>query len=373
MTNPIKIEQFKNCIPEKGKWYDHSGTIFISVMRKSKPYVRRKAIPSDNKIDNDLSEWHRIWQYENIELNYGTEQFGIKSYEITINVDNENHRIDSVVKNIAIEFQHTLSVSLDEMDLRHFAHSKHGLIPYLVLDLTNYTLSDFKETFKSEKRNPLKTRLNKWLTSKYSNSNRLFIDLKDGMIRIVNSVEIGFLEMSSEFFTKNLLQLENILTAEIKSDQIRALNKRERNTKLQKEAELRNIEKEKEIFYHEKFDNPDFKFYRFCFANPIIKPYVLPYNGDRFKYFIDSENENGYIEKWHTYYSLDSEFSIQYKTVTKTIEIQIQTYRGLKTKKEYQYLFAEIELKEKNKIIVKFKRNGNVVRILSEKEETLPF
>jgi hypothetical protein len=373
MTNPIKIEQFRNCIPEKGKWYDHCGTIFISVMRKSKPYVRRKSIPSDNKRDNDLSEWHRIWQYENIELNYGTEQFGYKSYEITINVDNENHRIDSVVKNIAIEFQHTLSVGLEEMDLRHLAHSKHGLIPYLVLDLSNYNLSDFRKTFKDEDRNPLKTILNKWLNSEYSKSNRMFIDLKDGMVRIVHSVEIGFIETSSELFTKDLLQLEDILTTEIKSDKIRVTNENEKIARRKQEAELRNIEKEKEIFYQEKFENPDFKFYRFCFANPIIKPYVLPYNGERFKYYVDSDNNDGYIEKWHTYYSLDSEFLIQYKTVTKVIETKIQTYRGLKAKNEYQYLFAEIELKEKHKTIAKFKRNGNQINIIVEKEDTLPF
>jgi hypothetical protein len=201
----------------------------------------------------------------------------------------------------------------------------------------------------------------------------MFIDLKDGMVRIVHSVEIGFIETSSELFTKDLLQLEDILTTEIKSDKIRVTNENEKIARRKQEAELRNIEKEKEIFYQEKFENPDFKFYRFCFANPIIKPYVLPYNGERFKYYVDSDNNDGYIEKWHTYYSLDSEFLIQYKTVTKVIETKIQTYRGLKAKNEYQYLFAEIELKEKHKTIAKFKRNGNQINIIVEKEDTLPF
>lgn len=371
MTKPIKIEQFKDCIPEKGKWYDHCGTIFISVMRKSKPYVRRKSIPNDNKRDNDLSEWHRVWQYENIELNYGSEQFGVKSYEITINVDNENHRIDSLVKNIAIEFQHTLSVGLEEMDLRYYAHLKYGLVPYLVIDLTEFTINEFKTAHNSENKNTLKTKLNKWLNSKYAISNRMFIDLKDGMIRIVNSIEKGYLEINSKYFIQNLLELEKILIIEIKSDQERIVRENEERRKRKKEAELRSIEKEKERFYHEKFDNPDFKFYRFCFANPVIKPYVMPYNGERFEYFTYSDNEDGYIEKWHTFNSKDSNFSIQYKTVTKIIEKEIQTFRGLKIKREYEYLYAEITLKDRYKTIVKFKRNGNKVNIIKEEKLSL--
>jgi hypothetical protein len=371
MIKPIKIERFKDCIPEKGKWYDHCGTIFISVMRKSKPYVRRKSIPSDNKRDNDLSEWHRVWQYENIELNYGNEQFGVKSYEVTINVDNENHRIDSLVKNIAIEFQHTLSVSLDEMNLRYFAHSKYGLIPYLVLDLTEFSVEDFKTTFNSNNRSILKTKLDKWLNSKYAKSNKIFIDLKNGMIRIVDSIEKGYLEITRKYFIQNLLELETILTKEINSDKERISRENAERIKREKEAELRSIEKEKERFYHEKFDNPDFKFYRFCFANPVIKPYVMPYNRERFEYFSDSNNENGYIEKWHRYYSKDSDFSILYKTVTKIIEKEIQTYRGLKTVREYKYLFAEIILTNGRKTIIQFKKNGDTVNIVKDKK--LPY
>ena len=59
MKKPIEVKLYKECVPKKGIWYDHSGTVFISVMRKSKPYVRRKSIPLDNKKDNELSEWHR--------------------------------------------------------------------------------------------------------------------------------------------------------------------------------------------------------------------------------------------------------------------------------------------------------------------------
>jgi hypothetical protein len=371
MTKPIKIKQFKDCVPEKGKWYNHCGTVFISVMRKSKPYVRRKSVPSDNKQDNDLSEWHRVWQYENIELNYGSEQLGVKSYEVTINVDNKDHRIDSLVKNIAIEFQHTLSVDLDEMDSRYYAHSKYGLIPYLVIDLTHFSIEDFKTSYNSKSKNILKTKLNKWLNSKHAKSNRMFIDLKDGMIRIVNSINKGYLEINREYFIQYLLKLEKILANEIKTDQERIFLEKEEKIKHRREAKLRSINKEKERFYHEKFDNPDFKFYRFCFANPIIKPYTLPHNDERFEYYVDSDNKNGYIEKWHTYHSLDSDFCIQYKTITKIIETEIQTHRGWETKIKYEYLFAEIELKDKYKTIMRFKRKGNEVNII--KEEKLPF
>ena len=137
MKNPIKIKLFKECIPKKGIWYNHLGTIFISVMRKSNPYIRRKSITKDNKRDNELSEWHRVWQYDRIESKYGVEKYGEKSYERTIKVDGENHRIDSIVENIAIEFQHTLSVEIEEMNSRFKAHSKFGFQPYLVIDLTN--------------------------------------------------------------------------------------------------------------------------------------------------------------------------------------------------------------------------------------------
>jgi hypothetical protein len=368
MTEPIKIERYKDCVPKNGIWYDHWGTIFISVMRKSKPYVRRKAVPYDKKMDNDLSEWHREWQYDKIELNYGSEQFGVKSYEVTINIDNEDHRIDSLVKGIAIEFQHTLSVGLDEIDLRFSAHSKYGLIPYLVIDLADYSTDEFKKTFISEEKQPLKTKLNKWLTSKYSESNNLFIDLKDGMIRIVNSVELGYLEMSCEYFLKNLLELEKYLVVEIKQDQERVKKERKERLKREKESELRSVEKERERFYHEKFDNPDFKFYRFCFANPVIKPYVMPFNGERFEYFTHSDEVEGYLKKWHRYYSKDSNFEILYRTVSKIIEKKISTYKGIRIKKEFEYLFAEIQLKDRYITIAKFERKGKFVKIIPKEK-----
>lgn len=215
MKIPIKIENIEKRIPIKGVWYDYFGTIFISVIRKSNPYTRRLLIPNDKKKDNDLSEWHRIWQYDKIEFLYGVNVLGKKSYEITIRVGNQVHRIDSLVRNLAIEFQHTLSVDLEEMNLRFEAHKIFGYLPYLVIDLTSFTLEEFKQNFKSEIKTTLSIKIDKWIISKYSKSNNLFIDLKNGLVRIVDEFEIGFIEIGKEQFLNNLLQIENELAEKI--------------------------------------------------------------------------------------------------------------------------------------------------------------
>jgi hypothetical protein len=369
MKEPIKVKYFRQCIPTKGVWYSLHGDIFISVMLRSKPHVRRKAIPPDNKRDNKLSDWHREWQYDKIENQYG--EVGRKTYEEIIVVDNETHIIDSLVKNIAIEFQHTLSVSLDEMDSRYIAHKKYGYIPYLVINLTDFTFLEFASTFSTDEKTPLKTKLDKWTKSEYSKANKLFLDFQGCMVRIVRSIECGYLKVKETQFIEGLFNLENELVEKVKEDRERIRQREEQQIRDKKKAEERALEKERERFYHEKFDNPDFKFYRFCFANPIIKPYVMPYNGEIFEYWADSETEFGYLEKYHRYYSKESNFEIQYKTVCKIIETEIQTYRGLRTKKEYKFDHAEIQLKERYKTIAKFKRIGNNVQLIPE--EKLPF
>ncbi|MCB0502206.1 MAG: hypothetical protein KDD32_05950 [Bacteroidetes bacterium] len=364
MKNPIEVKYFRECIPTKGVWYSLHGDVFISVMLKSKPHVRRKAIPPDNKRDNKLSDWHREWQYDKIENQYG--EVGSKTYEENIIVDNETHRIDSLVKNVAIEFQHTLSVSLDEMNARFIAHRKYGYIPYLVINLTSSTFSEFTSSFSSDEKSPLKTKLNKWTNSEYCKANKLFIDLDDCMVRVVNSIESGYLTLRESQFVQELLCLEKDLVDKIKNDRERIKRREEQRIIDKKRADKRALEKERESFYHEKLDNPDFKFYRFCFANPIIKPYVMTHNGEIFEYWSDSEMEYGYLEKYHRYYSKESNFEILYKTVSKIIETEISTYRGLQTKKEFKYDYAEIHLKEQYKIIAKFKRKGNRIELIPE-------
>jgi len=368
MINSIKVEYYRECVLKKGIWYSLHGDIFVSVMLKSKPHIRRKAVVPDEKRDNKLSDWHREWQYDKIENRYG--EIGNKTYEENILVDNETHRIDSLVKNIAIEFQHTLSVSTEEMDSRYVAHKKYGCIPYLVLNLTGFTYADFTFAFLKDDRIPLKTILIKWTNSEYYKANKFFLDLKDCMVRIVNSVECGYLKITQIQFIEDLFNLEIELGEKIIADKERVKRREEQRIIDGERVEKKAVEKERERFYHEKSENPDFKFYRFCFANPVIKPYVMPYNGERFEYWADSEIEFGYLEKYHRYKSKDSNFEILYKTVSKIVKTEIQTYRGLRTKKEYKFDHAEIHLKERYKTIAKFKRLGNNVKLLPE--EKLP-
>jgi hypothetical protein len=381
MREPTKIEFFKDCIPKKGVWYDHFGTIFISVMRKSKPYTRRKSVLIDNKIDNELSEWHREWQYDNIELNYGVEQFGAKSYEISINVNGEIHRIDNVVKNIAIEFQHTLSVGIEEMDLRFNAHSDYGFLPYLVIDLTDFSKDEFESSLNSEKRNPLRTKLIKWLKSDYCKSNNLFIDFKDGIYRIVNALKIGYIPIDKTYFIENILNLEKELTDAIDvNNKIIAKEKEQqriRQIELKKKEEIekektrienlkrekRSREREFQYFYQEKEDNLDFKFFNICFQNPVIKPYVIKYQYEIFEYHTYTDIEDGILEKNHNYYSKDGDAMIIYRT--------INIVKGKKT----EYWYAEITIREKNKSIAEFKweRGNNPIKKVEEENEFLPF
>jgi len=379
MKNIYEIKYLKEGIPKKGIWYDHFGTIFISVMLKSKPHLRRKCLPNDNKKDNDLSEWHRTWQYDIIEQIYGYEKFGKKSYEVSINVDEETHRIDSLVENIAIEFQHTLSVSMEEMNSRKIAHLKYGLIPYLVIDLTDYSIEDFKEAYDSYQNSPLKRKIKKWKFSDYGKANNLFMDFNDGMVRIVNEIEKEFQIYNQEYFLDNLLTLEDKLLREIEIDREKVIKRenerirlekerKERETQLEKERiekeknwkkreELRLIEYEKETFELDKILDPEFKYYRFCFSNPTIKPYVTKYEEEIFKYYTYSEEEDGYFGKFHNYYSKDSDFSIEYITISKIVKKVVRNYYGKKTVRGFDYNCAKITLKIKNKIIVKFKLN----------------
>ncbi len=369
MKDPIKIKYFKECIPSRGVWYSLHGDIFISVMLESKPHVRRKAIPPDNKRDNKLSDWHREWQYDKIENQYG--EIGKKTYEEIIVVDDEIHVIDSLVKNIAIEFQHTLSVSLDEMDSRYIAHKKYGYIPYLVINLTEFTFSEFASTFSSDKKTPLKTKLDKWIKSEYSKANKLFLDFLDYMVRVVSSIECGYLKIQAPQFLEGLFNLEIEIVTKIKEDRERIKQREDQRLRDKKKADERAIEKERERFYHEKLDNPDFQFYRFCFEHPIIKPYVMPHDGEIFEYWAESETEYGHHIKYHIYNSKESNFEIEYKTVCKILKREEQTYRGLRIKKEYKFDHAEIQLKERHKTIAKFRKKGNNVELISE--EKLPF
>ncbi|UAB75255.1 hypothetical protein [Mesoflavibacter sp. SCSIO 43206] len=361
MKKLIKVKFYKECIPRKGIWYNHSGTIFISVMRKSKPYIRRKSILLNNKNDNELSEWHREWQYDKIETHYGVEKFGIKSYEISIFINGETHRIDNVVKNVALEFQHTLSVDIEEINSRFNAHSEYGFIAYLIIDLTKFSKIEFEGSFNSERRNPLKTKLKKWFESDYCKAENLFVNFNDGIYRIVNSIKNRYIDMSEQYFLDNLLNLEDILQLEIEnykeivaqekekervsllkiSEERRVKNEKERIENLKKEERIRD--RELYYFYQEVKDNEYFKFYKKCYTNPIIRPYVNKYLSEIFEYFTDNHIEDGILEKNHNYYSKYGNAQIIYRTIS------------ILKKEKTNYWYSEIIIREKNKIIVKFK------------------
>ena len=136
----IETTNLEKEIPEYRTWFRlNEDVIFISVIYPSSTnrnsHFRRKTKPktNQNKKDNDMCFWHSDWQFSKIENEFGVEKTGDKTYEITVKFNEEVHRIDSVVKNIAIEFQHTLSVSLNEMESRFVAHSALGYTPYFLV------------------------------------------------------------------------------------------------------------------------------------------------------------------------------------------------------------------------------------------------
>ena len=352
MKNPIKIKLFKECIPKKGIWYNHLGTIFISVMRKSNPYIRRKSITKDNKRDNELSEWHRVWQYDRIESKYGVEKYGEKSYERTIKVDGENHRIDSIVENIAIEFQHTLSVEIEEMNSRFKAHSKFGFQPYLVIDLTKYKL----DSFDILKYQPIYL---KWAKCEYALSNNLFLDLKDGMVRVINTIK-NITHKIEKHFLENLLHLEDDLLLLMKKEETKEKWK-SRKQEVQKKIGLEKEEKsrqeklanEKNIYNDKKRNSHEFKYYRKCLASKVIRPYIKHYDKIVFAYHSSSETKAHKMYMTHLYKS-NTNISIKYTTVTEISKIETPTSRGAEIRKRNKYLHSTIKITDNNTTVIEF-------------------
>lgn len=143
MERPIiDIKDFTKGIPKYHTWYRYYDDIFVSVIynnnRKSHLRIKNSNDNTKPKTDNKMCFWHSDWQYTKVENKYGKAKTGEKTYEITEYYNDEIHRIDSVIGTIAVEFQHTLEVSVNEMDSRFNAHKALNYIPYLVLDLTEF-------------------------------------------------------------------------------------------------------------------------------------------------------------------------------------------------------------------------------------------
>ena len=214
----IELDNFKNAIPKKKTWYKYFDDTFVSVIctEGRTSHMRNKSQKDYKFIDNRMCYWHCHWQYELIEAVYGNQEKNIKTYEKIIFHNDEKHIIDSVVNNISIEFQHTLSVSIEEMDSRWHSQRHHNYLPFLVLDFTEFlSPAFFKEEFQysyNSIKNLLKSiskdttefkiakRLLKWTNSEYFKSGNLFIHFEDEMVRFNDEMLFGHIKHKQEEF-----------------------------------------------------------------------------------------------------------------------------------------------------------------------------
>ncbi len=337
-----------------------------------------------------MCDWHWEWQYERIEKRYGIEICGERTFEKVISVDEIIHRIDNVTGMIAIEFQHTLSVSIDEMDSRFHAHKKYGYTPYLVIDFTSYSYEDVFESIKYCDSNYrvcrdklLANKIKKWKGTCYAQENNLFIDLSDCMVRIVDCLKDKSMKLSVQHFTDNLSSLEDELRicCEDEADRIncerqlqleqelkaRLMGEEKEREKAEKQrletemAQKRAADRARERYYQKKFNDPEFKFFRKCFEDAEVKPHVVPHDHEIFEYWSHTYTEDddvmpGYIEKHHEYKSTESKFSIIYKVIMKVDEKRIPGRRGMIVVPDYVFDHAVIELREGYRVLNTFVR-----------------
>lgn len=347
MRRIVKIERIEDAIPQKGVWYDYYGDIFISVIPDENiNHIRRKVKSVDNKIDRKTSIWHLEWQYEQIEKNYGVPESGNKTYEVIVNVDGEKHIIDSLVnEKIAIEFQHTLSVDLEEMNSRFKAHQKIDLLPYLVIDLTSFSYSDYEN-----KEQKISKKLNKWIKSDYYQHNNLFVDLSDCVLRLSNVVIQQHLKFSKNWFVKELTNLEvHFEDAQIawqtqqKIDEKRRIANQQMLEEREEEREKRYLQMRKEENRAAKFNSDDYKYFRKCYRDKTIRPFILKYAKDLFSFRVwGEEKKDKLYEKCYSYHSEEQLFEISYTNYSLIEEKEIKTYWGFKKEKKYHFLYATI-------------------------------
>lgn len=353
-------------VPQYRTWYRLPGdVIFVSVIYPPNAsrisFFRRKTRPktNQNKKDNEMCLWHSDWQFSKIENEYGLEKTGDKTYEITIKFNEEIHRIDSVVKNIALEFQHTLSVSVNEMESRYVAHNALGYTPYLLLDFTDFSAKS--TILRISKFNPEKLTdyilhiynkdevfvqllklIRKWLNTKYFRNKNLFLDFNDYIIRFVPNGVNTIYKYEREFFIKNLLQIETILEeSEENTKKLIAKKKEEEELKLQ--WYLNQVKKDKIARNKEQvLTSQDYNYYRKCKSNKYVKEAIYKTLGCP-EYVSYSIKQNGLIEFhrknhiYRLYSSLESEpqLEIQYSL--------IGTYKN----KKYSFFQSEVEVIKK--------------------------
>jgi hypothetical protein len=361
----IETNNLENEVPQYRTWFRlHKDIVFVSVIYPQKSnrssHFRRKSEPetNKNKKDNEMCFWHSDWQFSKIESEYGVTKSGNKTYEIAIIFNDETHRIDSLVENIAIEFQHTLTVSVNEMESRYLAHNAFDYTAYLVLDFTDYSANntiheiskfDYKKIEKyirsfnkDEPIGQFLKKLKKWLHSKYFINKNLFLDFNDCIIRFVPKGENPFYIYERDFFIKNLLQLEMVLKeTEENAKQLSAKRKEGEELKLQlylKQQKEEKIENNKK----QVTQSQDYHYFRKCLSNKHIKKAISKSIGvpEYISYSLKQLEHWGYYRKFYIYRlysSIDNE---------PELEIQYAVIGTLKNN-EYSFLHSDIDVIKK--------------------------
>jgi len=358
----IEIDSFSSAVPKYKTWYKYHDTLWVSVIyadKKRKSHLRRKTEPSfnTNKNDKEMCQWHWDWQFQKIETEYGIAVSGIKTYEIGINHKGEIHRIDSVVQDVAIEFQHTLTVSLNEMDSRYTAHGETGFKPYLVLDFSEYTAVETIGKYRSFDHRRIEAYINndrnecivsflkklrKWLNSKYFINSCLFLDFSDRIVRFTPDIkDKKYLDYSQSDFVHRLTELD----VDIQLEKERIKQQEDQLTREKHEKSILDFERKKseyqELVRANKFaveNGEDFKNYRKCLKHGLIRQCINSVEYlEIITYRARSIVSNGIYKKYHIY-SL-----FQQNSSTPEVEVQYIT-NSKKDGADYSYLYSDINI-----------------------------
>lgn len=313
------ITSIKDAIPKEKVWYSYYDDIFISVIcgYNRKSHIRRKNQNLINRKDSVMSDWHCDWQYNQIEATYGKSIGNEKTYEIAISFNGERHIIDSVVKDIAIEFQHSLGVRTKELDLRFIAHNALGFTPYLVLNFTLHAIPEIckhpgdysheiilklvKRIDQNENDREVWRKLRKWTLSKHFDAGNLFLEFQDGLVRLHKDLTNGCVIIEKEFFLRCLTLLDQQLEKKIESDfcereqhkmQIERIREEEKNKRLQEVAVKEEINRQakKNALQQNNFakeNDHKYRHFKFIVENQIVGKYLEVF--DFAKLYIDAE------------------------------------------------------------------------------------
>lgn len=382
-----KIHCLSAARPQKGVWFQYFDDIFISVVGENNVHhIRFNNSERIKKTDKKNNIWHLNWQYKIFEPIYGKAKTGQKTYEITVYNNHERHRIDTLINKTAIEFQHTLSVSVDEMNSRYIAQKSNGFTPYLVLDFTERL--SFSDRIKKLHRNLLSYYENeqyfsckhdspelkkmlyrnfynqiitdnlKWKKSDYYKNDNLFFDFKDIIIRMTKSSIHNFVVINKADFINNIENLDEFTEDLCKKEQ----SKIEEFIKKEKAKEKESIEKERERQFKisqenckTKRESTNYLPYRICKRNPIISKIFPNLDSAPFDYkSFYKTDENGLYQKKHEYNCLSDFFNLQYTTYSKVNDQYIFLYAIVKISQliNGELVTYSFKISKKNTIIL---------------------